>query len=121
MYASEIAIAASGTIVLELAKCKLPMVVIYKTSFVTYLLVKVLATTKFASLVNILAQKKVVEELLQFDCTAQNIFDKASYLMDNKDARSYQANEFDRIISYISHKCSKQAAHEILNIVHCVQ
>ena len=64
---------ASGTATLECALLKKPMVIIYKTSWLTYGLAKSLIKIPFIGLVNIVAGKKVAEELIQNNVTAAKI------------------------------------------------
>ncbi len=68
---SSIALAASGTVSLELAYAGVPQVIAYKISRLTYWIVKWLITTKYASLVNILSKKMVVPEYLQDQCNPE--------------------------------------------------
>lgn len=72
-YSSHVAIAASGTVTLELARVGLPSVLIYKTSLLTYKIVKALIQISHVGLVNIIAKKNVIPELLQDKCTPENI------------------------------------------------
>ena len=67
------AIAASGTITLELARLGIPMVVAYRTNWLSYFIAKKMVRIPFFSLVNILSQCSIVVELLQHACTASNI------------------------------------------------
>lgn len=60
-----LAIVASGTATLECAMAGLPMLVIYKTSWFTYLLGRLLVKLPYLSMVNVLAGEKVVPEFLQ--------------------------------------------------------
>ena len=69
----KIAVAASGTITLQIALKKIPMCVFYRISSATYFIIKFLIKTKFISLVNIILEKKVVEEFIQGDATVDNI------------------------------------------------
>ena len=94
---SHIAVAASGTVTLELAKMGLPFVVIYKTSFITYKLVKWLIKIPYVCLVNILARKPIVPELLQGECTPENIFATVETVL-NTDLRYQQLSEFSKIM-----------------------
>lgn len=94
---SHVAVAASGTVTLELAKMRLPFVTIYKTSPVTYQLVKWLIKVPFVCLVNILAKKSLVPELLQDECTPQNIFNAVEGII-NTDQKTQQKTEFEKII-----------------------
>ena len=68
---SSIALAASGTVSLELAYASVPQVIAYKVSRLTYWIAKCLVKTKYASLVNILNNEMVVPEYLQNQCNAE--------------------------------------------------
>lgn len=63
----------SGTATLENALLGLPMSVVYKTSFITYAIVRAIIKVPFISLVNILSKKAVVREFIQGDVTPQAI------------------------------------------------
>ncbi|MFK7839647.1 MAG: lipid-A-disaccharide synthase [Bdellovibrionales bacterium] len=63
-----LAMAVSGTVGLELSYMNVPHVIAYKTSFLTYLIVRILVKVRFAHLVNILLDKGVVPEFLQNKC-----------------------------------------------------
>lgn len=67
------AIAASGTVSLELAQYQIPHVIAYKASTITAFLLKILVKTRFVALPNILAHKYIVPELLQGHCRTENI------------------------------------------------
>ena len=71
--AMDAAIVASGTATLETALLKKPMVIIYKTSWLTYAIARALIKIPYIGLVNIVAGKKVVEELIQNEATAVKI------------------------------------------------
>ena len=71
--AMDVGLVASGTATLETALLKKPMVIIYKTSWLTYGLAKSLIKIPYIGLVNIVAGKKIAEELIQNDATADNI------------------------------------------------
>ncbi len=70
---SSIALAASGTVSLELAYVGVPQVIAYKVSKITYWLAKWLVKVKYASLVNILNQQMIVPECLQNNCSAEHL------------------------------------------------
>lgn len=67
MSICDAAIATSGTVVLEAGLLGLPVVVLYRMSKITYYIAKMFVDVKFFSLPNILAQKKIIPELLQND------------------------------------------------------
>ena len=63
----------SGTATLENALLGLPMSVVYKTSFITYAIVRAIIQVRFISLVNILSNKEVVREFIQGNVTPEAI------------------------------------------------
>ncbi len=73
MAACDAVIAASGTVTLELAILDIPMVVAYRTSPLTCWLARKLVDVKYMSLVNLVADRLVVPELLQEEVTAESL------------------------------------------------
>ena len=69
MSSSDAGMIKSGTSTLEAALHDLPMVVVYKTSWLNYFIGRMLVKVESISLVNIVARKKIVEELVQDDFT----------------------------------------------------
>lgn len=67
------ALVTSGTATLETALFKVPEVVCYKGSWVSYQIAKRIITLKYISLVNLIMDREVVEELIQNDCDKQHI------------------------------------------------
>lgn len=81
---SDFAIVASGTATLETAVMEKPMVIVYKMSHITYLLAKhVFSKVDFAGLVNIIAKKEIVPELLQDNCSPEKIAKRVINILDN--------------------------------------
>lgn len=70
---SQAALAASGTVSLELAAAGVPMVVAYKINPITHFLVSRLVKVKYACLVNLLMNQEVVPERLQGECTPEKL------------------------------------------------
>ena len=68
-----LAVAASGTVTLEAALYGIPTVIVYKVSPLTFWLAKVLARVEFIGLVNLIAGRKIVPELVQGRASAKNI------------------------------------------------
>ncbi|WP_196603512.1 lipid-A-disaccharide synthase [Pectinatus haikarae] len=79
----DVAFATSGTVVLEAAMMGLPSVVLYRMSKLTYCIAKLFVDVEFFSLPNILAQKKIIPELLQDNVTPENIVIAADSIMQN--------------------------------------
>jgi lipid-A-disaccharide synthase len=75
MAAANAALAASGTVSLELALARLPTVIAYRMAPLTHFLVRRLVSVDYASLVNIIEGREVVPELLQDDCRPDGLAD----------------------------------------------
>ncbi len=73
MDIADLVIVSSGSATLEVAIMEKPMVIIYKTSFLTWLLAKNLIKIPDIGLVNIVAGQRIVPELVQFEVTPENI------------------------------------------------
>jgi lipid-A-disaccharide synthase len=78
---SSAALVASGTATLEAALFKVPQVVCYKGSSISYQIAKRIITLKFISLVNLIMDKEVVKELIQSDFTKQNLQKELSKIL----------------------------------------
>ena len=94
IIAADIAIVASGTATLECAIEKTPMVVCYKVSLLTWLLAKYMVKVKYFSIVNLIAEKKIVPELLQSDMKPENIKNKVIEII-NKKSNTYSQMKKD--------------------------
>lgn len=73
MNSCDLVLAASGTVTLELALLQIPMVVSYRIAKLSYIIGSRLINVAFASLVNLIADREVVPELIQHDATAEKI------------------------------------------------
>lgn len=87
MNASDIIALASGTATLEAMLMHRPMVTFYKLHWLTYLIAKFLVKIPYYSLPNIIAGKKVIEELIQADATPENLADEIEKLMNVETAQ----------------------------------
>ena len=82
--ASDVAMAASGTVSLELALAGVPHLIAYRVNKLTGILAKKLLKIKYVNLINILSNKEIIPELLQEKCTIQNLTDTIELLLKNK-------------------------------------
>ena len=78
---SHFAIVSTGTATLEAMILNTPMVIIYKFSDVTYKMFKYLSNQEFFSMPNIIAEKKIVPELMQEEVTPEKIYEEAHYIL----------------------------------------
>ena len=84
MSIADAAIATSGTVVLEAALLNLPCVVLYKMAPLNFFIGKLLVDIKFFSLPNLLADEKILPELLQGDVTPEKISAEVLNLLKNR-------------------------------------
>ena len=68
---SELIIVASGTATLEASLLTKPMIIVYKVFFLTYLLGRYLINVDFIGMTNLVAEKQVVPELIQYNVKAK--------------------------------------------------
>jgi lipid-A-disaccharide synthase len=116
---STIGIIASGTASLELAMAKLPTLVAYKinplTAWIAYKLVKI----KYASIVNIMSNQEIIKELIQNDCTIENIVNYVDNFLQNDYINSYE-DKILNVLTQIGYKKfipSEKASEVILDIL----
>ena len=84
---ADAAIVASGTATLETALFEVPQVVIYKVNAITYQIAKLVIKVKWVSLVNLIANKEIVKELLQHDANVETISKELELLLNEKSER----------------------------------
>ncbi|HVZ81194.1 MAG TPA: lipid-A-disaccharide synthase [bacterium] len=117
--ACDLAWIKSGTSTLETALLKTPMVVVYKVAMVTGFLAKRFLKIKDVSLVNILAGRTVVTELLQEKAKPARLVAETNRLLDQRSFREGQLKAFAGIHRAIARpaKASEKAAVEILKLL----
>ncbi|UII27065.1 lipid-A-disaccharide synthase [Fulvivirga maritima] len=91
------AIVTSGTATLETAMWEIPQMVIYKTSTISYAIAKNLIMVPYISLVNLIANKLVVKELIQKDLNIKNLQGELTLLLENADYRNEMINNYKAI------------------------
>lgn len=77
------AIVTSGTATLECAIAKTPFIVIYKTSFISWLIAKSFLSVPFICIVNLLANKEIIPELVQREATPKKIANQLLNILNN--------------------------------------
>jgi lipid-A-disaccharide synthase len=88
--ASDLALAASGTVALELAMAELPAVIAYKMNPITGFLARRIVETRFVNLVNVILGRLVIPELLLEECTADRLSSALDALLGDAAARAAQ-------------------------------
>lgn len=90
-HAADVALAASGTVALELSLAGTPAVVAYRVNPLTAMVAKRLIKIRWASLTNILLDREVVPELIQERCTPDQIAPRVLHLLSDSTHRDAQA------------------------------
>ena len=118
--ASEVAIAASGTVALELAICKIPHLIAYKVAPLTAFIVSRIMKIQFVNLTNIMLGRLVVPELLQQSCIAGNIVRTVNELLQKGDLYERQMEGFAKVKEILAcggQTPSENAADIVLNTI----
>ena len=121
MAASNVALAASGTVALELALARVPSVIAYRVNAVTSWIVKALIKIPYANLVNILLNREAVPEFIQGRCTAVNLANALEGLLTDREAYNAQQTAADDAIKLLKVgdvQPSDVAAKKILSLIH---
>jgi len=87
LAAADAAIVSSGTATVEAALLNVPMVVVYRVTPLTALLAKPLVRTSYFSMVNLIAERRVVPELIQKDFTPPKVAEEVLRLLNDPRAR----------------------------------
>jgi lipid-A-disaccharide synthase len=115
--ASNAALAASGTVALELAMAKLPAVVTYRINPITHAYVSRVVKVDYANLINVVLDREAVPELLQYDCTPEKLTAAVTRLIDDRAAASEQiaaGQQALRVLGYGGVSPALRAADQVL-------
>ena len=87
------AIVTSGTATLETALFKVPQIVCYKSTWTTYLIGKILIKNlNYISLVNLIANKLIVKELIQNACSKKNLIKELNIILEKEERAKIISN-----------------------------
>ena len=112
---AELAIVTSGTATLESALFKVPQVVCYKSSFISFWIAKKLIKIKFISLVNLIANKEIVRELIQQDCTSSKIAGELIKIKKGENKAIQMNNDYNDLIELLGNEgASSRVAEDML-------
>jgi lipid-A-disaccharide synthase len=118
MAYSDIALSSCGTANLEAALLGTPVVAFYRISPLTYYAGIKLMKIKNFSIVNILAGKKIIPELIQRNFTVENILDETRKILGSERARSAIKAEYEKIRLLLGENiASENAARELEKII----
>lgn len=109
---------ASGTATLETAIMQKPMAVVYKVSFLNWLIARCLIKIPFIALVNVVAGKKIVPEFIQYKAQPHLIADKTLEILNSPEALTTVKSELAKVRQGLGTPgASQRAAEIILNFI----
>jgi Lipid A disaccharide synthetase len=114
MKNAKFGIVKSGTSTLEAGLLQLPMVIVYKTSWLTYLIGKLLVKINNIGMANIILEEHAVPELIQNGANADNIYNTALNILSDKNLMSQMKNKLSKIKDILGNKNAPQNAAKII-------
>lgn len=97
LHACDLAWTASGTATLETALTLRPMIIVYRLAWLTYVLARLLVRVKYIGMVNIVAGKPVVPELIQGDVTAERIIGESLTILKDPNLRERMVKQLAEV------------------------
>lgn len=93
------AIVTSGTATLETALFRVPQVVVYRTTPVSFMIATLMVKVQFISLVNLIAGKEVVPELIQRNATPEKISDELKRIIEEGKGRKHVLHGYEEMLT----------------------
>ncbi len=100
------AVSKSGTVSLQICNANVPSIIIYKLSFINFMIFKLLVNVKFANIINIINNREIIPELLQNECNAEEIYKTVIYFLKNPNLIKRQQDECNKTLEGIRSKTS---------------
>ena len=100
------AVSKSGTVSLQICNFNIPSIIIYKISFINFMIFKMLVNIKFVNIINIINKREIIPELLQKDCNAAEIYRSVEYFLKNPELIKKQVSDCSKTLEGIRSKTS---------------
>ena len=117
MIASDAVLLASGTATLEAMLCKRNMVTAYRLNKLTHLMMKWLYKAKYFALPNVLADEKVIPELLQEEVNPENIAQLLLPMLKDQSVQQELHDKFTQLHHSLRKNADVQAANAVIRLV----
>ena len=114
MAASDLLITKSGTSTLEAALFGTPMIIVYSSSFVSFLLVRLLVQVKYAGLPNLVAEKEIAPEFIQSDFEPSKVAEAALDFLKNPDKLQKARDDMQEVRKKLGEKGAVSRAAKII-------
>ena len=108
------AIVTSGTATLETALFKVPQIVVYKANAISYWLAKFLIKVEFISLVNLVAGREVVKELIQSEASLESVSTELNRILTDGAYREKMLAGYDEIIEILDTGSASENAARLM-------
>lgn len=115
--ASDLVLAKSGTVTLEVALCKKPLIISYKVSKFTEWLLRKRLTIKYVGQPNILLNEEIAKELLQDDANPENLAKHFVELYNDKAQQERMISKFYELHHLLRKNASVEGAKAILELI----
>ncbi len=112
---SVFAVCKSGTVSLQVSNSRVPSIIIYKLSFMNFLIFKMLVNVKFANIINIINNREVIPELLQDECNDDEIYKSVLYMLKNPEIGKKQIEQCNETLKGIRSRSS--SSNEVAKIL----
>ena len=109
------AIVKSGTVSLEVCKHGIPSLIIYKMNFINFFIAKLFLKIKFVNMINIINNKEIIPELLQKECSSDEIYKTVNYLLNKPQIIYEQLKQVNKTIEILRSKTS--SSNEASNVL----
>ena len=109
------AIVKSGTVSLEVCKYGVPSIIIYKMNFLNFFIAKLFLKIKFANMINIINNKEIIPELLQNECSSDEIYKAVNYLLKKPELIKQQLKQVNKTVMEL--KSTTSSSNEVSNVL----
>lgn len=116
LHTASAALVTSGTATLETALFKVPQVVCYKGSTLSYEIAKRVIKIKYISLVNLIMDKPVVKELIQHELTSENCIKELKDLLYNQNRKTQLQKDYEELSALLTE--GGNASDNAASIIH---
>jgi lipid-A-disaccharide synthase len=118
MQRSFVGVVASGTATLEAAYYRLPFILVYKVSWMTYLAGRLLIRVKHLGMPNVLADREIVPEFIQYRARAGVLAEAVANLLSDFERRQRMISELDESVARLGGRgASERAAWAVLHLL----
>lgn len=114
MAASDVLLVSSGTATLQAAVVGTPMVLLYRTTWPTYWIARCLVRVKWIGLVNLVAGRSIVPELIQDEATAERLWQETRRLLTDRHACDEMKDGLRQVREALGEPGASQRAAEVI-------